>query len=367
MKEVSFKKYIDTIPEAMDPTFIGFKSSSEKIYPSFSHVTSLSSSQEQLPKSYCYLNSSQELFLILKGNENKIISKLTSSLFENVAKFKALNFLMFNLGIEKDTLGISDLTEYSMYDQKNNALRSMVHIISAFFSGINEVKTYPYDYFLKTDSEQARRLVELSFDILKEESFLGTVNDPLKGSYYVENRARVIAQETFELLKKYEAQGLVDFKRFSEMKSWMALGAKAKRDEIYQMDKNISGVNNFINFEEKLDEKLLKDHFGAIFSLEKIRTKIQYSALSASIYCFGELKDYLNELTEVTNVYNSLGVKVEVSENSNTEVKSDFFTIIGNEDLKFDSQVVSTEVLTSKNLDLVIKELNKNKRFTSSL
>ncbi len=367
MKEMNFKRYIDAFPEGLDQSFCGFNSSSKKFYASFSHPTKLNFSDIELPKSYSYLSSAQELFLILKSDDEKFISKLSTHLFENVAKFKALNFLMFNFEITKEILGISDLSEYSIYDQKNNSLRSMIHIASAFFAGLNEVKTYPYDHYLNSSSESAKRLVSLSFDVLSKESHLGQVNDPLKGSYYVEARAGEIAQETFELLKEHESETIESFKSSGKMKSWMAYGAKSKRDQLFQMGKNISGVNNFINFEEILNESDYKSHSGSIFSLEKIRSKVQSSKITACIYCFGELKDYLKKLALVSNIYNSLGIKVEVLENTEHEQQSDFYTLIGNESKDYKAQEVLTEILLSKNLDLVLKELNKNKRFISSL
>ncbi len=367
MKNVQFRKYIDTMPEGLDPSFVGFGTSNLKVYSSFSKETKLNTSDVDLPRSYSYLSSSEELFLCLRSDDDKIVCKLSSHLFENVSKFKALNFLMYNLEIDKKILGISDLGEYSIYDQKNNSLRSMIHLSSAFFAGIDEVKTYPYDHFFNSNDEKAQRLVKLSFDVLNQESHLGLVNDPLKGSYYVESRADQIARATFSLLKKYDEERGDDFLNSATVKSWVAKGAQKSRDLVYKMEKNIPGINNYINFEEILNEAEFKSHPGTVFSLEKIRTKIQSSGVITNVYCFGELKDYLKNLTLITNIYNSLGIQVKVFENEEAVDENDFHTTLGEHNLSFSSQEISKEVLLSKNLDLVLKELNKNERFIAAL
>ncbi len=326
------------------------RTNNNKVIPLDAKNTILEVIQEELLNTHHrYFSSSQEIFMELLKKSNVIDLSMTSHFFENIAKAKALNLLMRNLELKKVVRGISDSSEFSIYDKYNNSLRTLLHQASALCSSLDKIICYPCDLFFKHQSSKNLRLVNTSFQILKEESGFGKVNDPLRGSYYVESRALEISREVCEYLQNLE---ISNFQESQEYKKWLSEGITKKKDLVLNRSVNISGVNNFVNLEEVIKLSEIKDHKSEVFFQERLRSKIQELKLKAKINYQGELKDYISQISKVSNFYFSFGVEVIINENS----KSDFFTNL-DMDKEEDSIKIDYEDISNFQFNKVYKTL----------
>ncbi len=360
MQFTEFEKIFD-LPEGLSKENIGFRAKS--IYPAFLWETQFleSNTELSLDPRYSYLNSAQEIFCEIYANKEEFSLILKSKYFENVAKFKALNFLMTNLEIKKNVFGISDEKEFSVYDRSNNVLRSMVHLTSALVSGLKGVKTFPCDHFFKNKNSKYHHLSLQSFKILKEESGVGQVLDPLAGSYYVESRTEEIAKEAFNYLKEY-----LDEKNFfqsSVFKAWMASGAKKRRKQVLDKEVNIAGVNNFLNFNESILMSEIKEHSSELFILESIRSKVQEKNITAGVLHSENVS--LKDFIKVQNIYHSFGIEVQKIAKVDFENLSFItsFKVDENKNEKF----ISLDLLESGDFTKLLQKFSENQEFKACL
>jgi len=99
-------------------------------------------------------------------------------------------------------------TNKSLKDPHTNLLRQTTEAMSAINAGVNGIVILPYDSLSKNGSSQLAERMALNISsILKEESYLDVVIDPLGGSYSVENITDCIAKKSWELFQQLDGQG----------------------------------------------------------------------------------------------------------------------------------------------------------------
>jgi methylmalonyl-CoA mutase len=101
------------------------------------------------------------------------------------------------------TSGVS-LTSHDPY---NNIIRTTVEAMAAVLGGTQSLHTNSFDEALSLPGEFAARIARNTQLVLREETGLGSVVDPLGGSYYVESLTASLTGEARKLIDRVEEMG----------------------------------------------------------------------------------------------------------------------------------------------------------------
>ncbi len=101
------------------------------------------------------------------------------------------------------TSGVS-LTSQDPY---NNIIRTTVEALAAVLGGTQSLHTNSFDEALALPTEFSARIARNTQLILRDESGLTQVIDPLAGSYYVESLTASLAKQAHDLIDEVEAMG----------------------------------------------------------------------------------------------------------------------------------------------------------------
>ena len=93
------------------------------------------------------------------------------------------------------------------HDPMVNVLRSTVAAFAAGVAGVDSQCVLPYDIAIGAPSDDSRRLARNISHILIQESRIGHVADPARGSAYVTELTRSVAEKAWELFHQIEAKG----------------------------------------------------------------------------------------------------------------------------------------------------------------
>ena len=144
----------------------------------------------------------------------------------------------------------------SLNDPHTNVLRQTTEAMSAANAGVDGVVVLPYDLLsFNGPSELAERLALNISSILKEESYLDKVIDPIGGSYSLEKLTELIGEKSWEAFKILDAGGGVFDKQVLD--NLLAEIVSKRSQRIKQFDNQDSiliGINKY-RVGNKTDEK----------------------------------------------------------------------------------------------------------------
>ncbi len=125
--------------------------------------------------------------------------------FQEIAKLRAFRILWKE---KKGTLPFI-FAELSTKNWKkenpyNNLIASTTALMSSVFGGANSIVIPDYNHGFDTATDLSQRLARNQHHILRKESFLGKVQDPTAGAYYIENLTTELLK-TFNVSQKQEA------------------------------------------------------------------------------------------------------------------------------------------------------------------
>jgi methylmalonyl-CoA mutase len=177
--------------------------------------------------------------------------------FMEVAKLRAARLLWSTLMEEKfapkdnrslmlrthcQTSGVS-LTAKDPY---NNIIRTTIEAMSAVLGGTQSLHTNSFDEALALPTEFSARIARNTQLVLKEETGITNVVDPLAGSYYVESLTDKLATEARKLIDEVEEMGGMTRAVESGMPKMRIEEAAALRQaRIDQGEEIIVGVNKY--------------------------------------------------------------------------------------------------------------------------
>ena len=153
----------------------------------------------------------------------------------------------------------------SLKDPYTNLLRQTTEAMSAINGGIDALVILPYDdQSITSSSELAERMALNISSILKEESYLNKVIDPLGGSYSIEQITVLIANKAWKSFQELEALGGI-FE--NEAKEFFTTKVNEKRElriqRVTSGDQTFIGVNKFMNPDEpNSDWKAQESYLG---------------------------------------------------------------------------------------------------------
>lgn len=194
-----------------------------------------------------------------------------SSYFMEVAKFRAARILWSKLVSEfsrdKKLTGAmhiharTDMWNKTIYDPYVNMLRGTVECMIAAVSGCSSFTVIPMDRIYETPTEFTRRMAANTQHIIKEESYINRVIDPVAGSYYVENLTDLMVQDAFKLfLETEENGGFAESLRSGFIQDRISQTAESKNRDIEKRKLVLLGTNRFPDNNEKMLKYLANDN-----------------------------------------------------------------------------------------------------------
>jgi len=160
-----------------------------------------------------YLRALQSLDAELAFKQIRYRIALDSDYFLNVARLRAARELIRQIQHNCDTAdstividAVSGTRSLSTLDPSVNILRTTTQATSAMTGGANGFNCAPFDQ-LTGSTQKAQRLARNTQHILIEESGLLNIDDPARGSGYVESLTQDLCQSAWQLFQNIEASG----------------------------------------------------------------------------------------------------------------------------------------------------------------
>ncbi|MCP4976907.1 MAG: hypothetical protein GY931_12160 [Maribacter sp.] len=208
---------------------------------------------------------------------NKINFKLAvgSEYFVEIGKFRAFNSLLNEIaskyGITEHSHTIiakTSIWSKSVTDPHTNLLRATTEAMSAILGNVDGVLIDAYDREFNDASDFSSRIAGNISTILKEESYLGKVANPVDGSYYIEEVSAKIVTKALELFKAVEENG--GFYKSFESELIQQQIAEIRQEKIKLISQRrlpMVGVNKYPNLMETVTSTILS-------AGEKSKTKV---------------------------------------------------------------------------------------------
>ncbi|MDC0909377.1 methylmalonyl-CoA mutase, partial [Flavobacteriales bacterium] len=161
----------------------------------------------------------QQLSIALKNGLNsknpvQFHFKISENYFLEIAKLKAFRIIWKSkTGKDAYIFATNDISKYKTDDAYSNIIRNTTQCMSAIFGGANAILLQSYNSNFENATSFSERISRNQQTILKKESFLDKVEDPTKGSYYVDYLIT-------ELLKEHDIKSIA--KEVSATKSWLS-------------------------------------------------------------------------------------------------------------------------------------------------
>ena len=136
-----------------------------------------------------------------------------SNYFFEIAKIRALRRLWQVLakeyGIDQNChiLVSPSKRNKTLYGYNTNMLRTTTECMCAILGGADTVCNLPYDHMFHRDNEFAERIARNQLLVLKNESHFDAIEDPTKGSYYIETLTEQLSEKALQLFKNIEIKG----------------------------------------------------------------------------------------------------------------------------------------------------------------
>jgi methylmalonyl-CoA mutase N-terminal domain/subunit len=118
-------------------------------------------------------------------------------------RFGAKNPQSLLLRTHAQTAGVSLMAQQPL----NNVVRTTVQALAAVLGGTQSLHTNSYDETYALPTEEAAMLALRTQQVIYEETNVGSVVDPLAGSYFIETLTDQVEAAAWEYIKKIDAMG----------------------------------------------------------------------------------------------------------------------------------------------------------------
>jgi methylmalonyl-CoA mutase N-terminal domain/subunit len=190
--------------------------------------------------------------------------------FEEIAKFRAARRLWSNT--MRDKYGAEDPRSWlcrfhtqtagcslTAQQPENNLVRTAIEAMAAVLGGTQSLHTNSMDETWALPSEKAAKLALRTQQILAEEIGVANPIDPLGGSYFVEwltDRIQEKAEEYFEKIDELGGMVAAIDRGFPQKE--ISAAAYRYQQEMDKGERNIVGVNKYVDEDEKLEIPILE-------------------------------------------------------------------------------------------------------------
>ncbi|MDR1153356.1 MAG: methylmalonyl-CoA mutase family protein [Bacteroidales bacterium] len=189
--------------------------------------------------------------------------------FMEIAKFRAARLLWSQVvkayGGSDSAAGIkihavTSEWNQTVYDPYVNMLRGTTEAMSAALAGVDSLEVTPFNTPYAPKNEFSSRIARNVQLVLKEEAYLDRVTDPSAGSYYIESLTASIADAAWKLFVEIEEKGgYIAAMKEGFIQGLVRATAQKKDLNIATRRDTLLGTNQYPNFTEKLDKKVLDE------------------------------------------------------------------------------------------------------------
>lgn len=158
-----------------------------------------------------YLNWANHLKI--KKLEVKVINAVGSNYFFEIAKIKALPFLIeslleaYEIEVDYTFFTTPSKRNKTLYDYNVNMLRTTTECMSAVLGGSHVVANLAYDEIYHKSNDFGERISRNQLLMLKEESYFDKVKNPTDGVYYIDSLISQFNESAWEIFKQLEQGG----------------------------------------------------------------------------------------------------------------------------------------------------------------
>lgn len=137
-----------------------------------------------------------------------------------------------------------------------NLLRTTVACAAAAMGGADSISVLPHTTALGSDDAFGRRIARNIQIILAEESTLGHVVDPSRGSWYIEKLTKDLASKAWSIFQDIEAQGgMADALASGHVQAAIRETADRRAADVAQARQEITGVSAFPSLLEATEDR----------------------------------------------------------------------------------------------------------------
>ena len=198
------------------------------------------------------LNSAEQILQEIKKPERiKFHVGVGSHFLIETSKFRALKWLWKHLlkenNIETESmfiLGSTGWTNKSLKDPNMNLLRQTTEGMSGINGGVSGLLIHPVSLLSRKSNYWFDTRMSLNIShILKEESFLSKVNDPLHGSYIIEMMTEQMIINSWELFLEMQNDSPTENKK--KIRESVEIVRALKEKQFLNGEKQLLGINLF--------------------------------------------------------------------------------------------------------------------------
>ncbi|MDF9797596.1 methylmalonyl-CoA mutase [Catalinimonas alkaloidigena] len=200
-------------------------------------------------------HSAQQLFSNLE-----VTLGTRSAYLVDIARYRATRYLLHQLakcyGLdlqEKISLrALSSTYNKSSYDIYANMLRNTSEAMAAVLGGCNQVAIKPHDLQNSSEDSFSRRIARNVSHILKHEAHMELVQNPVDGSYALDELSRQIAEKAWQYFLEIEQEGgfMAAFEK-GKFQNDIGKNAAKLRQEVSEQRKIFVGSNRYADLSMK--------------------------------------------------------------------------------------------------------------------
>jgi len=209
-------------------------------------------------------------YLTDKGHEvHHLFNNLSISLgtrsayFIDIAKFRAFKILLqqlaeaygLNESVDIPIRAISSTYNKSAYDVNTNMLRNTSEAMAAVLGACQYISISSHNLSDTTDNSFGRRIARNISHMLKHESHLDLVNDPLAGSYALEELTEQIATKAWAYFLEIEQEGgLLEAYKNGKVQRDIKQNTNKYLNQVSGLKKVLVGANRYADSTNKVPE-----------------------------------------------------------------------------------------------------------------
>ena len=183
--------------------------------------------------------------------------------FFEIAKLRALRILWRTIagayGIVSDChiIAVPTKRNKTLYDYNVNMLRTTTECMAAILGGSNTVQNISYDSIYHKTNDFGERIAKNQLLIVKHESYLDKVHNPVDGTYYVEKLTSQLSEKALELFKNIEEnRGFLKQLKDHTIQKKIRESAKKEQELFDQSEEILVGTNKYQNMDDKMGNAL---------------------------------------------------------------------------------------------------------------
>lgn len=183
--------------------------------------------------------------------------------FQEIAKFHAFRILIIKIASRyKVSIAPRDVVIHvqssswskTLFDPYTNMLRNTTEAMSAILGGVQSINIAPYSILLGQNTPFGERISRNLSIMLKEESYLHKVADPVAGSYAIGQMIRQTMQTSYDRFMDVEdSGGFLSFFDSGEMMKHIYAEKSNQLEEVTQRKEVFVGTNMYANPMDKPD------------------------------------------------------------------------------------------------------------------